>query len=141
MSRDGEVGELLDPRCGVVEGGEQGRVAPAPPGGPVGLGEQKAGLLDAQVVHGRLGLLLGGDGENVLAAGHPGRVLGLHPPEERADRGQALVPGRHAVVPDVLEPVQEPGDRPGVDAVEGELFGGMERSSRKKTISSLNVSR
>ena len=120
---DGEVGELLDPGRGVVEGGEQGRVAPSPPGGPVGLGEQTAGLLDAEMVHARLGLLLGRDGENVLAAGHPGRVLRLHPPVERADRGQALVPGRHAVVPAGLEPVQEPGDRGGVDAVEGELFG------------------
>ena len=84
---DGEVGELLDPGRGVVEGGEQGRVAAAPPGGPVGLGEQTAGLLDAEMVHGRVGLFLGGDGENVLAAGHLGRVLRLHPPVERADRG------------------------------------------------------
>jgi hypothetical protein len=36
---DGEVGEFLDSCCGVVEGGEQGRVAAAVPGGPVGLGE------------------------------------------------------------------------------------------------------
>ena len=34
---DGEVGEFLDPGGGVVEGGEQGRVAAALPGGPVGL--------------------------------------------------------------------------------------------------------
>ena len=32
---DGEVGELLGPRRGVVEGGEQGRVAAASPGGPL----------------------------------------------------------------------------------------------------------
>jgi hypothetical protein len=52
---DGEVGEFLDPGGGVVEGGEQGRVAAAGPGGPVGLGEQEAGLLDGEVVDGRLG--------------------------------------------------------------------------------------
>jgi hypothetical protein len=88
---DGEVGEFLDPGCGVVEGGEQGRVAAAVPGGPVGLGEQAAGLLDGEVVDGRLRLPFGGDGEDVLAGGHPGGVLRLHPPVERADRGQALV--------------------------------------------------
>src|ERR1017187_3982522 len=76
---DGEVGELLDPGRGVVQGGEQGRVAAAPPGGPVGLGGQTAGRLAAEVVHGRVGLLLGGNGENVLTAGHLGRVLRLHP--------------------------------------------------------------
>jgi hypothetical protein len=75
------------------------------------------------VVHARLRLFLGGDGENVLAAGHPGRVLGLQPPVERADRGQALVAGRDAVVPFGLQPVQELGDGGGVDAIEGELAG------------------
>src|SRR5579875_4204744 len=49
---DGKVGKLLGPGCAVVEGGEQGRVAPSSPGGPVGLGEQAAGLLHGQVVHG-----------------------------------------------------------------------------------------
>ena len=121
---DGEVGDLLDPGHGVVEGGERGRVAAAPPGRPVGLGEQTAGLLDAEVAHGRFAVLLGRDGENVLAAGHLGRVLRLHPPVERTDHGQALVPGRDAVVPAGLEPVQEPGDHGGVDAVEGEIFRG-----------------
>ena len=117
----GQVGEFLNPGGGVVEGGQQGRVTAAPPGGPVGLGEQTAGLLDSEVVHARPGLLLGGDGENVLAAGHPGRVLGLQPPEKRADRCQALVAGRDAVVPFGLEPVEEPGDGGGVDVIEGEL--------------------
>ena len=74
---DGEVGEFLDPGGGVVEGGEQGRVAAAVAGGPVGLGEQAAGLLDGQVVHGRWGCLLGGDGEDVLAAGHAGPGPGI----------------------------------------------------------------
>ena len=46
---DGEVGEFLDPGGGVVEGGEQGRVAAALAGGPVGQGEQEPGLLDGQV--------------------------------------------------------------------------------------------
>jgi hypothetical protein len=89
---DGEVGEFLDPGGGVVEGGEQGRVAATPAGGPVRGSEQAAGLLDGQVVDARAGLLLGGDGEDVLVAGHPGGVLGLHPGAERADRGQSLVP-------------------------------------------------
>jgi len=118
---DGEVGEFLDSRCGVVEGGEQGRVAAAVPGGPVGLGEQAAGLLDGEVVDGWLGLFLGGDGEDVLAAGQLGGVLGLQPPGERVDRREALVAGRSAVVPVDLQPVQEPGG--GVDAVQSELFG------------------
>ena len=48
MCADGEVGEFLDPGSGVVEGGEQGRVPAALPGGPVGLSEQAAGLLDGQ---------------------------------------------------------------------------------------------
>ena len=82
-----EVGEFLDPGCGVVEGGEQGRVAAAVPGGSVGLGEQEAGLLDGEVVDGRLRLPFGGDGEDVLAGGHPGGVLRLYPAVERADRG------------------------------------------------------
>jgi hypothetical protein len=120
---DGEVGEFLDSCCGVVEGGEQGRVAAAVPGGPVGLGEQAAGLLDGEVVDGGLGLFLGGDGEDVLAAGQLGGVLGLQPPAERADRREALVAGRHAVVPAGLQPVQEPDDGGGVDAVQGEPFG------------------
>jgi hypothetical protein len=47
----------------------------------------------------------------------------LHPPVERADRGQALVAGGDAVVPFGFQPVQEPGDGVGVDAVEGELVG------------------
>jgi hypothetical protein len=96
---DGEVGEFLDPGCGVVEDGEQGRVAAAVPGAPVRSGEQAAGLLDGQVVDGRLRPSFGGDGEDVLAAGHAGGVLRLHPPVERADRGQALIAGRRAVVP------------------------------------------
>ena len=33
----GQVGEFLDPGGGVVEGGQQGRVTAASPGGPVGL--------------------------------------------------------------------------------------------------------
>jgi hypothetical protein len=119
----GQVGEFLNPGGGVVEGGQQSRVTAAPLGGPVGLGEQAAGLLDSEVVHARPGLFLGRDGENVLAGGHPGRVLGLQPPEDRADRGQALVAGRDAVVPFGLQPVQEPGDRGGVDEIEGELVG------------------
>src|SRR5260370_31162113 len=45
----GEVGELLDPGRGVIEGREQCCVAPSPLGGPVGLCEQTAGLLDAEV--------------------------------------------------------------------------------------------
>ena len=57
---DGEVGEFLDPGAGVVEGGEQGRVAAALPGGPVGLGEQAAGLLDGQVVTAGWGCFLAG---------------------------------------------------------------------------------
>jgi len=118
---DGEVGEFADPGPGVVEDGEQGRVAAALPGGAVWLGEQTAGLLDGQVVDRRLGCPLHGDGEDVLAAGHPGGVLGLHPPVERADRGQALIAGRGAVVPAGLEPVQESGDGVGVDVIEGEL--------------------
>ena len=76
---DGEVGEFLDPGGGVVEGGEQGRVAAAAAGWTGRVGEQAAGLLDGQVVDARVGLFLGGDGEDVLAAGHPGGVLGLHP--------------------------------------------------------------
>ena len=96
---DGEVGEFLNPGGGVVEGGEQGRVAAARAGGPVGLGEQAAGLLDGQVVHVRVVVFLGGDREDVLVAGHPGRVLGLHPRAERTDRGQALVARRRAVAP------------------------------------------
>ena len=94
----------MDPGGGVVEGGEQGRVASAPAGGPVGLGEQEAGLLDGQVIDGRAGLFLGGDGEDVLVAGHPGWIFGLHPRAERADRGQPLVAGRDAVVPFGFQP-------------------------------------
>jgi hypothetical protein len=118
---DGEVGEFLDPGPGVVKRGEQGRVAPALAGGPVGLGEQAAGLLDGQVADGRVVLLLDGDGEDVLPAGHPGRVLGLHPRAERADRGQPLVAGRGAVVPVFLQVAEERRDGAGVDVVEGEL--------------------
>src|SRR5258708_6629808 len=40
----GQAGELGDPGRGFVEGGQQGRVAAAAPGGPVGCGEQLAGL-------------------------------------------------------------------------------------------------
>lgn len=119
----GQVGEFGNPRGGVVEGGQQSRVTTASPGGPIGCGEQTAGLLDGEVIDARLGLAFGGDGKDVLTAGHSGRLLGLQPPEERADRGQALVAGRDAVVPFGFQPVEEPGDRVGVDAVEGELVG------------------
>src|SRR6266581_9404155 len=88
---------------GVVERGEQGRVAPALAGGPVGRGEQAARLPGGQVADGRAVRFLDGDGEDVLPAGHPGRVLGLHPRAERADRGQPLVAGRDAVVPFFLQ--------------------------------------
>jgi len=128
---DGEVGEFLDSGGGVVEGGEQGRVASAPAGGPVGLGEQEAGLRDGQMVDVRVGLFLGGDGEDVLVAGHPGGVLGLHPRAERADRGQPLVARRRAVVPAGLEPLQETSDGRRVEAVEGELAWRVDLSSRK----------
>lgn len=47
----------------------------------------------------------------------------MHPPVERADRGQPLIAGRHAVSPADFEPVQEPCDGGGVDPVEGEPFG------------------
>src|SRR5262249_59109277 len=120
----GEIGEFLDSGCGVVEGGQQGRVAAALPGGPVGRREQAAGLLDGQVVDGWLGLSLGGDGEDVLAAGQQCGVLGLQPPGERGDRGQALVASRRAVVSAGLPPVQEPGDGGGGGAVGGELVRG-----------------
>ena len=43
MSRTVRPANLGDPGGGVVEGGQQGRVAPASPGGPVGLGEQTGG--------------------------------------------------------------------------------------------------
>jgi len=117
---DGQVGDFLDPGAGVVERGEQGRVAPALPGGPVGPGEQEPGLLDGQVPDGGTVLFLGGDGEDVLPAGHPGRVLGLHPRGERADRGQPLVAGRDAVAPVFLQVAEECGDGAGVEVVEGE---------------------
>ena len=120
---DGEVRELGDPGAGVVERGEQGRVAQALPGGPVGLGEQEPGLLDGQVPDGGAVLLLGGDGEDVLPAGHPGRVLGLHPRGERADRGQPLVAGRDAVAPVFLQMAEERRDGAGVEVVEGEPGG------------------
>src|SRR5262249_43929811 len=107
---DGEGSEFLDPGPGVVERGEQGRIAPALTGGAGGLGGQAAGLLDSQVADGGAVLFLGGYGEDVLPAGHPGRVLGLHPRAERADRGQALVAGRDAVVPAFLQPAEERRD-------------------------------
>jgi len=88
-----------------------------------GCSQQPAGLLDSQVMDGRLGLLLGGDGEDVLAAGQAGGVLRLQPSVERADCGQPLVAGRGAVVPAGLQPVQESGDGGGIDALEGESFG------------------
>ena len=120
---DGQVGEFLDPGRGVIQGGQQGRVPAAGPGAPVRQGEQLAGLPGAQVGHGRLVMLAGGNREDVLAARHAGRVLGLHPGEKRVDRGQALVAGRRAVVPAGSQPVQEPGDGGGVDQLEGEPFG------------------
>lgn len=46
----------------------------------------------------------------------------MHPAVERADRGQALIAGRRAVVPAGLQPVQEPGDRGDVEVIEGEFF-------------------
>ena len=63
---DGQAGEFGDPGPGVVERGEQGRVAPALPGGPVGPGEQEPGLADGQVPDGGTVLLLGRDGEDGL---------------------------------------------------------------------------
>ena len=71
----GEPGEFGSPGGAVVEGGQQGRVTAAPPGGPAGRGEQTAGLLDREVVHARLGCFLGRDGEDVLAACYPGQGL------------------------------------------------------------------
>src|SRR5450755_2907975 len=121
LSRDPSSGTTPGESSSVVERGEQGRVASAPAGGPVGLGEQEAGLLDGQVIDVRAGLFLGGDGEDVLVAGHPGWILGVHPRAERADRGQALVARRRAVVPADLEPFEESCDGGGVDAIEGEL--------------------
>ena len=128
---DGEVGEFLDPGGGVVERGEQGRVAAALAGGPVGLGEQAAGLLDGQVVHVRADLFLGGDGEDVLVAGHPGRVLGLHPGAERADRGQALVARRRAVAPAGSSQSRNPVMAAASTRSRVSLPGGMDLSSRK----------
>ena len=51
---DSQIGDLLDSGGGVVEGGQQGRVTPALPGGAVGQGEQQPRLLDGQVRDGRL---------------------------------------------------------------------------------------
>jgi hypothetical protein len=50
---DSQIGGLLHPGGGVVEGGQQGRVTPALAGAAVGQGEQQPGLLDGQVRHGR----------------------------------------------------------------------------------------
>jgi hypothetical protein len=96
---DCQVGELLDAGGGVVEGGQQRRVTPALTGGAVRQGEQQPGLLDGQVRDRRLVVLARRDREDVLAARHPRRVLGLQPAVERADRGQALVARRGTVVP------------------------------------------
>jgi hypothetical protein len=71
-----------------------------------------------------VGVFLGGDGQDVLVTGHPRWILGLHPGAERADRGQALVARRGAVVPAGLKPFEEPGDGGGVEAIEGELVRG-----------------
>ena len=116
----GQIGEFLNPGRGVVEAGQQGRVASAGAGGPVGQGEQMPGLLDGQVGDGRPVVFAGRDREDVLAARHAGRVLGLHPGEERVDRGQPLVARRRAVVPAGAQPVEEPGDGGGVDQLEDE---------------------
>jgi hypothetical protein len=120
MSRTVRPGEFGDPGSGVVERGEEGRVAAALPGSPVGCGEQAAGLVDGEVPDGRVVLLLGGDGGDVLPAGHPGRVLGLHPRGERADRGEPLVACRDAVVPFFLQVAEKRRDGAGIEVVEGE---------------------
>ena len=128
---DCQVGDLLDAGGGVVEGGQQGRVAPALAGGAVGQGEQQPGLLDGQVRDRRLLVFAGGDLEDVLAARHPRRVLGLHPAEERADRGEPLVAGRRAVVPLGVQPGEEGGDRGASISSSVSLSGGIDRSSRR----------
>src|ERR1039457_7718603 len=88
---DGEVSEFLDPGPGVIERGEQGRVAPALAGGPVGLGEQAAGLLDGQVTDGRAGLFLCGSCEDSLPAGHAVRVIRFHSRASTTTHGKPLV--------------------------------------------------
>ncbi len=93
------------------------------------------------MVDDRLGLFLGGDGEDVLAAGHLGGVLRLHPAVERTDRGQALVAGRRAVVPVGWSQFRNPVMAAVSMHSRVSFSGGMDLSSRKKAIRSLNVSR
>ena len=104
---DFQIGGLLGAGGGDVEGRQQGRVTPALAGGAVGQGEQLPGLRDGQVRDGRLVVFARGDREDVLAARHPRGILGLHPAEERADRGQPLVARCRAVVSAGLQPGDE----------------------------------
>ena len=110
----GEAGELGYPQAGLDGDQEQGVVAAAVPGCPVGGGEQRVGLVRGEVADD--GALTAprrdrqdlADGGGVL--GHPGGGIA----EQRVDRGKAGVAGGAAVAPVVFQMLQERPDQGGV---------------------------
>ena len=139
---DGEPGQLGDAQPGLGGEQEQGVVAPAGPGGPVGGGEQRVELGFGEVGDEGLVVALGRDRQ------HPGDhrgVLGVAQrgvAEQRVDRGQPGVAGAGAVAAVVFEVVEERRDQRGVEVGEVELArAACRRWPAAKPSSSRQVSR
>ena len=116
-----QAGELGYPQAGLDGEQEQGVVAAAVPGLPVGGGEQGVDLVRGEVADDGPLAAPGRDGQDL--ADHGGVLGGPRGgvPEQRVDRGQAGVAGGAAVAPLVFQVLQERADQGGVQVGEAEL--------------------
>ena len=119
----GEAGEFRYPQSGLDGEQEQGVVAAAVPGLPVGGGEQRVCFLGGEVADDGALAAAGRDGQDL--ADHGG-VLGCprgRVAEQGVDRGQPGVAGGAAVPALFFQVLQERADQRGVEVGEAEPAG------------------
>ena len=118
-----QVADLLDAGGGVVECGEQDRVAQPAPGGRVRFGQEGFDLVAGEVAHvGGRGLRLL-DGEDSGGLIEELRPLDRDVSGERLDDGEALVARRRRVAAFGLQPVQEGENLRPVEVGKPQLLG------------------
>jgi len=128
-----EPDRLGHARPGVVEDGEEDRVALAAPGGAIRCGEEGVDLLPGEVAEDGPVEALGGDGEDALGDGERGGVPKGGVPEERADRREAEVAGARAVAPGLLEVVEEREHDGGIEVLDRERGRGTSGALLRET--------
>ena len=125
----GEAGELRYPQPGLDGEQEQGVVAAAVPGLPVGGGEQRVCFLRGEVADDGALAAPGRDGQDLADGGGVLRCPRGRVAEQGVDRGQPGVPGGAAVSPLFFQVLQELPDQGRVEVGEAEPAGLPSRSS------------